>query len=585
MAAGLNRVKSSLKTNIIPVLHRMFSKLYRNKALTSLLITILIVGLLLIPQSATAISVSIVGLSAEIEKGTSEVFFIDILIESNERVPIDKLGIDIKGPTNIYREFPAAGGEQAPLTVSQYLSIVGGEWKLFGYGYGYGLLYSYGYGYGFGGIPGYGYGYGPTGYGYGYAGPQILRYRVVLDTSNMDVGDYAITAMVFSGSVKFISEKVSFEIVSPAAAPGVPTPTAPGVAPAVAVTAETINTNPEAAAELLTNLVETGRAEEAAMAIAEAESEAAARALVTIAETNPEVAAEILERVDPEKAAEILEAMVEELVETDRAADIVTNMDADDAARVIDLLVVRNPRAAVTLMEQVPANNRARILAEIVRLPRTPEKAAAILEDMTLEKAVESVEYMVKLGYISEAGLAISYLSAEKLTAIWAELSETTKDKIIPYMTVEALSTLSILFRAKTANLLIIPAGATELVSYAEQTGADLEITAKEYTAGIVKTAQYIVNPYKEASTPQSVTLKKFVYVEAVFPKETISSINLTIHYKNAEVKGLLEFTLTIYKYDSESNAWIPLPTTVNLEENTVTAAIEGTGTYALGGI
>jgi flagellar motility protein MotE (MotC chaperone) len=391
----------------------------------------------------------------------------------------------------------------------------------------------------------------------------------------MSIGDYTIKAIVFSGSARFFSESVSFSIISPTVV-AAPTAAAPPAAPAAPViTATDINTNPEEAATTLTSLVETGRVEAAAEAVAAAEREAAAESLLTVAETNPEAAAEILERVEPEDGAEIFEAMIN-LGQPERAAEILAQMDPDDAAKALDRLVVRNVSAAISLMERVPATNRATILAQIVRLPATPEKAAAILEEMTLEKAVESVEYMVKLGYVSEAGLAVSYLSAERLEAVWSELTATTKDKIIPYMTVEALSELKLLFRAKTANLLIISAGATESVSYAKETGAELELTAKEYTAGIVKTAQYVINPYKEASTPKGITLKKFLYIETAFPEGTISSTTLTIHYENDEVKGLLEFTLTVYKYDSESNSWISLPTTVNLEENNATTTIEG---------
>jgi hypothetical protein len=122
-------------------------------------------------------------------------------------------------------------------------------------------------------------------------------------------------------------------------------------------------------------------------------------------------------------------------------------------------------------------------------------------------------------------------------------------------------------------------------VSYVEETGVEITITAVKATAGMVKTIQYVVNPYEEATTPEGVTLKKFVYVDALFPKGTIDKITVAIHYTNAEVKGLLEFTLKVYRYDADANAWIPVETIVDEVNNKVTITFEVGGTYAVGGI
>lgn len=204
---------------------------------------------------------------------------------------------------------------------------------------------------------------------------------------------------------------------------------------------------------------------------------------------------------------------------------------------------------------------------------------------MPTEKAVETIEYMVKLKLTKEAAEILAYLSDKKLAQIWAGLEEKYKEKLIPYMKAETLAKLKLLVKAKTANLVIIPAEVTKTVSYIEETGVEMAITATADTAGFVKTTQYVVNPHEEAALPEGVTLRKYIYVEALFPETTVSKITMSLHYTNTEVKGLLEFTLKIYKYDADTNAWIPVPTTIDEAGNKATITFKAGGVYALGGI
>ena len=674
------------------VLRKASSELKRNKALSSLIVTVLIVAILLLPTPATAVSVGITNLAdKKIVVGESYTFKVNVFIEGNERIPIDKVKLSsTKDGTSVFSyEFDAGGGTQGCITLSPAFSFAPYS--------GYGTLYGYGYGYGpgFGGQPwGYGYGYYTGygyGYGYGYYGlPSVtLSWNATIDTSNLAFGTYKMNAEVKSGNVRWIGDPTTFYIVdytvsapltaslnqgesttvtvtvtsygqfnytvdlsalnlpsgvtasfspssltltpggtatstltltasstattgtfditirgetggiddvksvgerrdrtltltvsAPVTVPGVPT--APAVPPAPS--GEEIVSNPEAGAESLESLVTAGRIEDAAESLAEAAAIDPDAAAQTLTLMDRAAAAKLTETLSEDVAAEIFERAAE-LGMVDEIAEIVEQMDAKQAAEVFDVIAATNPAAASQILSHASPVVRARVLAEIARLPGTPEKAAAILEEMDTEKAVEAVEYMVKLKLTKEAALILAYLSDDKLAQIWAGIEDKYKEDLIPYMKAETLSKLKLLFKAKTANLMIIPAGGTETVSYVDETGVEITVTAVEATAGIVKTAQYVVNPYEDASTPEGVTLKKFVYVNALFPEASVSKITMSVHYTNAEVKGLLEFTLKIYKYDSDANAWIPVETTVDEANNKVTITFEAEGTYAVGGI
>ena len=662
----------------------------RNKALSTLIVTLLIVALLLSPMSAVAITVSIEDLAyKKIIKGEEYSFYVGMVIESGERVPVERVKLSFTGPTAFGPyEFPASGGEFPYLKLEAYASIIEGETYPFGSWYGYGPFYGYGYGYG----PwGWGYGYYPEAYGYGYYGYQKLLWKATLYTSELDVGEYRATAEVKSNGVwwggdptgtpfyivdytvsvspsslsivqggsgsttvtvtslgvfsspvdlsisglptgvsasfsppsvtppeggyetstltlsvlstaptgsylltitgscvgasgETITRTASLTLTITPAVPPPPPPPPPPIGRPPVPTAEQIVSNPVDSASALQTLVAAGMVEEAAEALMAAAEINLMAAATCLANMGSMYAAQILNLLPTDLAARLLEAIVTGLLSPWKAADIMRYMDITAAAKVMKALMSLNLTASIAIAENLPISFLARLLAEIARIPNTPEKAALLLESISLDKAVQAVVYMVRLGFLKEAGQILAYLSDARLAAIWAGLPAAYREKLLPYLTPETLMRLKVLFRVVTFNLVIIPARVTKTVSYAE-TGVDVALTASKDTAGMVKTAQYVMNPYPDAKTPPGVNLKKFLFIDTAFPEGTISSTTVTIHYTDEEVKGLLEFTLKVYKYDAEANAWKPLPTTINAAKNIAIIAFEAGGTYALGGI
>ena len=66
-------------------------------------------GLFYSPSSVNAVSVGITNLPATITSGTNLSFTTQVTINTNERIPIDSLRLDLTGPTNALVTFDANG--------------------------------------------------------------------------------------------------------------------------------------------------------------------------------------------------------------------------------------------------------------------------------------------------------------------------------------------------------------------------------------------------------------------------------------------------------------------------------------------
>ncbi len=158
----------------------------------SLIVTAIIVTILLYPAPVYAVQVSITGLNGQsVTQGYTKTFYINLLIETGERIPVDTVRITVTGPTSFTYEFSAAsGGVQTHITLDAPMLLNYGEGDYYGYGYGY--------------FPstGYGYDYYPAGYGYGFYGPTTLTWQATLtSTYSLPAGEYHMTAEVESDGV------------------------------------------------------------------------------------------------------------------------------------------------------------------------------------------------------------------------------------------------------------------------------------------------------------------------------------------------------------------------------------------------
>ena len=151
-------------------------------------ITALVMGMLLIAGPAWAFSISLDPVSTNVNLGEEVSLIYNFDIDTEERIPIDYLQLDIFANTNILCRFNSNG---SVITGCSGISIS----KLTDSNYTEGNLtgnysstpYNWGYGYGFG-------------YGYGSLGSELLSYNITLNSSLLGYGIHKsnITAKIKS---------------------------------------------------------------------------------------------------------------------------------------------------------------------------------------------------------------------------------------------------------------------------------------------------------------------------------------------------------------------------------------------------
>ncbi|VVB84177.1 SdrD B-like domain protein [uncultured archaeon] len=192
----------------------MVDKRNKNRSLVaSSLVTLSVIAMLIASVPASAVTVSISGLSGSITQGTSKMFMVTVTMENPDKfVPVSNITLSIKGPTTKQWTFnPVCGiltSTDKNITVKVISPPNTGN---LGHGYGYGVdTVGYGYGYNFG----YGYGYG---YNNGQGGGRIsFTYQVTLLTTDLAAGSYTATAYLNTGNpakANFASSDTSFTIV------------------------------------------------------------------------------------------------------------------------------------------------------------------------------------------------------------------------------------------------------------------------------------------------------------------------------------------------------------------------------------
>lgn len=489
----------------------------KRRRVLSLIITALIIAVLLYPSQVRSLTVQITGLKGQsIVQGTTFTFYIDLKLDTSELVPIRRVKITVEGPTSFTYIFPITGGQQYYLKLEPYQSIINQVSYSFGYGYGYGYFYGYGYGY-LPNVPPYGYGYGyyPPGYGYGFLGSQILRWKATLiNTGALPVGEYKIRAEIESDGIWWggAPTEVNFFIVAPPPPPPVPI-------------AEEIETAPlEEAIEIILEL----SPEEAASVLVEVSTERVTEILVEIP---TETAAEIVEELPTEKVVEVIETGVEMGLTEDLAnvtvevspeviAPVLLEVEVESSAALLDVMVEVNVTSSaviveemlevslpetIEVLEEVSTESLVSLIIEITGLPATPETAAKILENMSLEKAVEATKVIILLDFVEELGKIFVHLSTERLNDIFEALTIQERTNLMPYLTAETVARIrTTLLPLPDLTLTSITVAPTEPLV---QETVTVKITVKN--AGNVKASGILVELKADGVPVQTSTVRE----------------------------------------------------------------------------
>ncbi|MFQ5861178.1 MAG: hypothetical protein ACE5IG_06485, partial [Dehalococcoidia bacterium] len=69
--------------------------------LTLALVAAVVLAVLLLAQPVSAVQITVDSLPSSIDKGDRETFFINVAIETSERIPINDMDLTIDGPTPV----------------------------------------------------------------------------------------------------------------------------------------------------------------------------------------------------------------------------------------------------------------------------------------------------------------------------------------------------------------------------------------------------------------------------------------------------------------------------------------------------
>jgi hypothetical protein len=422
-------------------------RLLKRRQTLAVFLTLAIIGALLFIPQASAITVEVSGITSgeTITRGIVRTLTFTINVESGETIPIQSIRVVIDGSE--YTATPIGG----PLTPSNSIIpsitlVTPPPAYLYTPGYGYGYGYLFGYGLTPAGVYGYGYGY-PYGYGYGFVGPTQIQYTALLYTANLGLGSHSLRVEVETGlqpTGVFSSQTISFTIVAPPPAP--PAPPAPPPAPPAA---ELEALPPEERAAKLLQV----STEDAARRVEEMSVDKAAEAIRVM---NATAAAKILNLVNTTRLAAILttlplnhSAQVTLELKVDRAAEAVLTMNVATAAQliqttvtinitrtaqIVDTMVAVNVARAASIVEQLPTETLVNLLVEITRLPSTPEKAAKLIDAMSLSKAVDAVRTLIASDKLQTLAQIFAHVSTPRLNDIFKQLTSAERLRALPYL-------------------------------------------------------------------------------------------------------------------------------------------------------
>ena len=419
-------------------------RLLKRRQTLAVFLTLAIIGALLFIPQALAITVEVSGITSgeTITRGEVRSLTFTITIESGERVPIQKIRVVVDGST--YSADPTGGSLDPTNAIIPSITLVTPPPAyLYTPGYGYGYGYLFGYGLTPAGVYGYGYG-SPYGYGYGFVGYTQIQYTALLYTANLGSGPHSLRVEVVTGlqpTGVFSSQTISFTIVAPPPAPPAP-PAPPSAAELEALPPE------ERAAKLLQ--VST---EDAARRVEEMSVDKAAEAIRVM---NATAAAKILNLVNTTRLAAILttlplnhSAQVTLELKVDRAAEAVLTMNVSNAAQliqttvtinitrtaqIVDTMVAVNVARAASIVEQLPTETLVNLLVEITRLPSTPEKAAKLIDAMSLSKAVDAVRALIASDKLQTLAQIFAHVSTPRLNDIFKQLTSAERLRALPYL-------------------------------------------------------------------------------------------------------------------------------------------------------
>jgi hypothetical protein len=201
--------------------------------------------------------------------------------------------------------------------------------------------------------------------------------------------------------------------------------------------------------------------EDAARRVEEMRLDKAAEAIRVM---NATAAAKILNLVSTARLAEILttlplnhSAQVTLELKVEKAAGAILTVNVTNAAQliqtavainvtrtaqIVDHMVAVSVTRTAAIVEQLPTETLVNLLLEIARLPSTPEKAAKLLDAVSISKAVEVVKALIGLNRLQTLAQIFAHVSTPRLNDIFKQLTSAERLTALPYLDASTLARL-----------------------------------------------------------------------------------------------------------------------------------------------
>ena len=135
-----------------------------------------------------------------------------------------------------------------------------------------------------------------------------------------------------------------------------------------------------------------------------------------------------------------------------------------------------------------------------------------------------------------------------------------------------SLATVSAQYATEATTNVAITSNGTFIASDTT-TGVTYDITGAPGATGTVTTDLYNGNPQSSATIPNGISMTHFVVITFNMNAQDFTTASITITYSASDVQNL-KMPYAIYKWDSTSNTYVALPSTIDTTAKTITVNI-----------
>jgi len=210
----------------------------------------------------------------------------------------------------------------------------------------------------------------------------------------------------------------------------------------------------------------------------------------------------MLEMEENSSAAVLLEAETEagaKVVESMAKTDLAGSAKRVEAAVKLRLREVDEAKRAAIMekvaetLEHVTVETLVDLFIEISKLPSTPSTVASVIEVMSLDKVLEAVHIWISRGALQDLGNVFGYLTSGTLNNVYGGLTVADRATLFPYLSAETVASIS-------AELIPLPDLTPTMITVSKLGVLDYSVTVTIKNQGGVESGGFKVELRADAA-------------------------------------------------------------------------------------